>query len=65
MSGWTKMKVGKVSLEHYSTSSSVKLTLTSTEEIRQGISEEVTEDVWFDYEQIKDLKEALNEIDLI
>jgi hypothetical protein len=60
MSGFTKIKVGDVELEHYSTSSLIKMTLTTMEELKQGAKAEKVETVvWFEYSTFDDLIKAI------
>jgi len=53
MSGWVKVKEGVVTLEHYSTSSLIKLTIDS----ESGPIES-----WFDYAEYDDLQKCMAKI---
>ena len=59
---FTDRAKGYVKLKHYSTSSQIKMTIVSYEEITQGgPMEEVTSEVWFDYESFEDLIDIMKE----
>lgn len=61
MSGFTKIKEGTVEIEHFSTSSTIKITFTHQEQKnQQGDMEEIVTEQWFDYSQFSDLKKAVN-----
>ena len=59
MSGWTTREVGTVWMEHHSTSSLIMIKITTTEEVKQGVFEEVEEEIWMDYEVFSDLRKAI------
>jgi hypothetical protein len=63
MSGWTIIKEGNVILEHLSTSSLIKITIESEEEIEYGKVGVVKKEVWLDYYEFESLKAAINNID--
>jgi len=55
------IKKGKITLEHFSTSSYIKLTIEDKEPIENGRDYEITiKEVWLDYTQYDDLKELMN-----
>ena len=61
MSGFTKIKEGTVEIEHFSTSSGIKITFKHQEQKnQQGDMEEIVTEQWFDYSQFSDLKKAVN-----
>lgn len=61
MSGFTKINEGTVKIEHFSTSSTIKITFTHQEQKnQQGDTEEIVTEQWFDYSQFSDLKKAVN-----
>ena len=62
MSGWTKIGCGKVELEHFSTSSSVKMTIHSETEITQGNMSPVDIVMWLDYQEFDDMVEAVRKL---
>ena len=63
MSGWTIARDGNVELEHYSTSSLVKLTIT---DYPDGYDQApVYRESWFEYDEFDSLKKAIKEIDEI
>jgi hypothetical protein len=64
MSGFVKRKVGTVEIEHYSSSSNIKITFTHEVEIDiSGNTEKVVTEQWFDYAEFSDLKKACNQTD--
>ena len=60
MSGLIKAEEGMVKIVHYSTSSLIKLVVKSDEPLEDGGTEEKEDEIWFDYESFKDLKELVN-----
>lgn len=59
---FTERAKGYVSLKHYSTSSQIKMVITSYEELTQGGPiEEIKTEVWFDYESFEDLISIMKE----
>ena len=60
MSGFTKIKKGNVEIEHYSTSSSIKIIVKHKEQInQQGDFKEVLAYLNIDYDTFSDLKRAI------
>lgn len=51
---------GRVKVEHFSTSSSIKISIRIDEEISQGTTKEVTRELWLEYDHYNDLKEILS-----
>ena len=61
MSGFKKIKVNTVEIEHFSTASVIKVTFTHQEpKNQQWEMEEVITEQWFHYAEFSDLKEAIN-----
>jgi hypothetical protein len=58
---FTKLEKDSIKLEHFSTSSQIKLTLTSNEEIKQGTTVKSTEVLWFEYHDFQNLIDLLRE----
>ena len=63
MSGWTEREHGTVRLIHHSTSSTIKMIVTTYEEVEQGKMDYVVEEFWFDYTTFEDLKKAIAKTD--
>ena len=55
MSGWTFVREGKVYLEHYSTSSQIKMTIQTEDPVLGTV---YTEN-WFDYNEFDDLQKCI------
>lgn len=64
MSGFTVIKRGDVIIEHYSTSSQIKIIINSKVQTDFGEHEEVIEKwLWLDYKTFDELKDAIKETD--
>lgn len=59
MSGWTKKENEGVKLEHFSTASLVKLSVTQPEEVEQNLVIPITKELWLDYSAFESLKEVI------
>jgi hypothetical protein len=58
MNSLSKVKSGNVVIEHHSTSSSIEITITTSEQVEQGKFKEKIEKVWIDYETFQNLTNA-------
>lgn len=66
MSGLKKSEQGKVKVIHYSSSNLIKMIVKSEELLENGQTEEVQNEIWFEYDSFNDLKKLINKIgDLI
>lgn len=63
MSGWTERQSGKVKIEHWSTSSAIRIIVKKREEVKMGVFEDVEEELWLDYEEFGNLREVINQTD--
>lgn len=63
MSGWTEREEGSVKIIHHSTSSLIQMLVTRNEEVKQGVFEDVTNEIWFDYAAFSDLQKVINQLD--
>ena len=63
MSGWTIARDGNVELEHLSTSSLIKLTITNYPDGHDQAP--LIHDFWFDYSEFDSLKKAIKQIEEI
>ena len=61
MSGFTKINVGTVEIEHFSTASLIKVTFKQMlQKDQAGNMTEIINEKWFDYTEFSDLKKACN-----
>lgn len=64
MSGWTEREHRNVKIVHYTTSSQIKMIVTSREPMQGPPGyEEKKEEIWFDYGSFKDLRDCIKETD--
>ena len=60
MSVWTTRDVRFVKLKHHSTASLIEITITTNEEVEQGVFKDVEQEIWMEYSTFKDLRKAIN-----
>ncbi|MFA5300673.1 MAG: hypothetical protein WC389_20995 [Lutibacter sp.] len=58
MSGFKKISIGSVEIEHFSTSSLIKITFKHEVPDESGKTEEVVSEQWFSYSEFTDLRHA-------
>ena len=63
MSGFKIAECNSVIIEHFSTSSLIKVIVNSNEEAHQGTIENINTEYWFSYSEIKDLYNALKQVE--
>ena len=58
---WSQVEVGNIKLIHHSTASLIKIIITGeVQESQGGEYKKVEEDIWLEYDQFKNLVEAIN-----
>lgn len=57
--GFNSGEEGCVKILHHSVSSAIRIEIARKEEVEQGVVEDVVEEIWLDYSEIKDLSQAL------
>ena len=63
---WTKIKKGTVEIEHFSTSSLIKITFTHEfQKNQQGDMDTAKTVIWFEYDEFEDLMNAIDQINEI
>ena len=63
MNDFTIARYGTFEIKHFSTSSLIKILNYTKEEVSQGVVEDVIHEYWFEYSEIKDLYNALRELE--
>ena len=64
MSGFTKIEIDNVTIEHYSTSSQIKITIVYPQPWEEdGPYEAFKKELWLDYTEFDDLKKAIGRTD--
>ena len=61
---FTKREKGSIKVEHFSTPSLIKLTLSFDDEVEQGVFIKSTDSIWLEYSDFDNLTELLTELSI-